>query len=261
MQVGDHLDLYILPTGRRVFCQRQVARHARAMGLVRIAGHAEAAVEHDQATLQLELKRQSAPSPGRYSPETMQLDSKLDRAITGLDSYLDAEIRLFGEDSPRGQAAARVRRTIFPNGVAAITALPYVQESEAVRALLARLDEPDMIDELGRIPHTRAAIEQVRLHHQAYHEALSKDSQAVPTSEEVRTMQARGQELLARTVALILAHYVITEDEQAAHTLMAPIMRQQEALTELRRRRRYPTDVDPETGAEVSDAAILAPPA
>ena len=110
MYTGDYLDLYVYPVGRRAFAQRQIAERATQHSLTDIANHAQAAVVHESETLQLELQRKVAgSSSARFSPETVKLDGKLDRAVTGLDGYFDSQIRMYGEDSPRGQAATTIR--------------------------------------------------------------------------------------------------------------------------------------------------------
>ncbi|MCG8425718.1 MAG: hypothetical protein MJE77_48175 [Proteobacteria bacterium] len=72
----------------------------------------------------------------------------------------------------------------------------------------------------------------------------------------MRKAQIEGQELLARTVVLILAHYVLTGDIEATRRLLEPIDRQQLAIAERCRRRCQPTDVYPDTGEEIGEATI-----
>ncbi|MCG8419267.1 MAG: hypothetical protein MJE77_15145 [Proteobacteria bacterium] len=70
----------------------------------------------------------------------------------------------------------------------------------------------------------------------------------------MRKAQVEGQELLARTVVLILAHYIVTGDIETTRRLIGPIDRQQLAIAE--RRRRQPTDINPDTGEDVGEATI-----
>ncbi|MEM9459374.1 MAG: hypothetical protein AAGF11_34665 [Myxococcota bacterium] len=252
MHVFDYLDLYVFPTGRRAFAQRQIAQRAGARGLTTIASHAEAAVAHEEQTLQLELQRKSAgTSAARFSPETLKLDNVLDKKITGLDGFLDSQERLYGEDSEPGQAAATIRRAILADGAAAITQLSFEQQSEAVDAMLTRLDQEDLADSLALVAGLTAHIEQVRDCHAAYRDALSKDVARGPNREQLRTMQTQGQELLAQSVVLVLAHHIASQDLEITRELLAPIDRQSEAIRNARRRRRRPTDVDPTTGEDV----------
>lgn len=186
MHVFDFLDLYVFPTGRRAFAQRQIAERAGRLVLSNIADHAQAAVAHESEILQLELERRSAGSSNaRFSPETVKLDGLLDRAVTGFDASLDAQARIYGEDSERGQAAARIRVAVLPDGVGALTQLPYEQESEAVGAMFERLAKPDLAADIARIPGLADDIAQVRARHDAYRAALAKDV-ARPASASAR---------------------------------------------------------------------------
>ncbi|MEM9461108.1 MAG: hypothetical protein AAGF11_43490 [Myxococcota bacterium] len=64
-------------------------------------------------------------------------------------------------------------------------------------------------------------------------------------------MQTQGQELLAQSVVLVLAHHIASQDLETTRDLLAPIDRQSDAIRNARRRRRQPNDVDPTTGEDV----------
>lgn len=66
-------------------------------------------------------------------------------------------------------------------------------------------------------------------------------------------MQTEGQELLAQSVVLILAHYIAHKDKDITRELLAPVERQSKAIRAARRRRRQPTDIDPTTGEETGE--------
>ncbi|MCG8423621.1 MAG: hypothetical protein MJE77_37460 [Proteobacteria bacterium] len=103
----------MFPTGRRVFSQRQVRDEAETIKLSDLFAQAEKSIAHDEETLQLELRKRAAPGPNQFNPETTRLDSKLDRAVTGLNEFLDSQVRLF-DDEPRGEAAGKMQRAILP---------------------------------------------------------------------------------------------------------------------------------------------------
>ena len=119
-------------------------------------------------------------------------------------------------------------------------------------ALLERLGKPDMAAPIAVLTGLPEHIAQVRVRHVAYHAALAKDVSSGPTPEDMHRMHTDGQELLAQTVVLILAHYVAHKDQAITSDLLKPIQRQNEALSDAYRRRRKPTDVDPDTGEELS---------
>ncbi|MEM9491911.1 MAG: hypothetical protein AAGC55_22385 [Myxococcota bacterium] len=258
MNPSAYINLYVFPTGRRIFAHTQVRERALSHGLERIAEHAERAIIHDRQALRVELERRSSPQ-SRFSPEASRLDGLMDRAVSGLEIFLKSQVRVYGEQSDIGQAAIAVRQTVFPDGAGAITSLPFVQEDEAVLVVLDRLAQDDMQPYLDHLTGFADMVAATRGQHAAYHAALSKELK-VPTSAELRDLQLRGQDMLCGTVVLILALDVIDSDMRAiARELMAPIERQARDIRESRRRRRVPQDIDPDTGEPTGEADIRVP--
>jgi hypothetical protein len=254
MVPSRYVTLYVFPTGRRVFAHRQVRERAQEAGVIRIATHVDRAIEHDRKCLQLEMRRRAMPS-ARFSPEAGRLDGLLDRAVTGFDGYLESHIRILGEDSDEGRAAEALRAALFPDKVGTITQLPYVQEDEAVAAVLERLRQPDLAPLAARIPNLETLLDRISALHQQYHDVLRKEHEG-PTSEDVRAMQMEGQELLCCTAGMIVGHYAETRDGKLCNWLIEPIERQSEDVRSARLRRRIPQDVDPDTGEEVGPAEL-----
>ncbi|MFO7539302.1 MAG: hypothetical protein R6X32_14780, partial [Chloroflexota bacterium] len=91
------------------------------------AAEAEAAMD-----LVLSFQRTNG---GRYSPEATALDNLVDRCLTGIFNYLDVQIRVF-IDEPRGESAAILSSTLFPNNVGDITVLPYPEEHAQINTVL-----------------------------------------------------------------------------------------------------------------------------
>src|SRR5690606_34983938 len=114
-EVSDVFNFYVLPTGRRIHAMAEVERRAIERGILHVAVHARRGVEHDQETLAMEQKRRGE-SRAIYSPEARALDPVLDRSVTGFESYLGNQIRVFSEDSERSLAAAMAQRELFPTG-------------------------------------------------------------------------------------------------------------------------------------------------
>jgi hypothetical protein len=249
-----HITLPIIPTGRRIFAHRQVRERAQEAGLMRLVAHVDRAIAHDRECLQLQMKLRAKPS-ARFSPEAGRLDGLLDRAVTGLDNYLDSHVRILGEDSDEGRAAAELRIALFPDSVGALTRLAYVQEDEAVAALLERLRQPDLAPLAAKIPNLDHMLDSIRNLHRQYHEVLRKEH-AGPTREDVRASQMEGQELICCTVGMIVGHYAETGDSALCNRLMVPIEQQIADVRAARQRRRPPRDVDPDTGEEIGPAEL-----
>lgn len=238
------IKIYKLPTGRRQYALREVEQRARALGANDIAGLAAQALVHDQEVARMELATEGV-SRGRYGPEAVTLDGQVDRALIGIEVYLEAQIRVYGEDSQRGMDAALIDRTLFPNGAAAITARSYVLEHEAILALLHLAREGALAEAVARIPELPAMLAQLEELDRQYGASLLAYERDRPSFEEIKVAQAHGQEMLARVVAVILARHALAPDrtDERDH-LLEPILRQNEAMRLARQRRRRPRDLE-----------------
>lgn len=246
MDLSQFLSLNNLPTGRRLFAHRKVLERADKSTMKDVVAHVKKSIKHDEETLQVELDRRGAPV-ARFSADATRLDVLLDRSITGLDSFFESWIRIYGVDEGEGADAAKVRKTVFPTGVGDITSLPYIQEDAAVAAILERMDEASIQKCLDRLPGADKLIAKIAAIHADYHKALQKEDDA-PSKETMRKMQYQGQQYVYGTAILILGYYVRTGDAETTTHVMDPIRRQVQDLREARRRRRPVVDVDPDTG-------------
>lgn len=245
------VNIYRFPTGRRLHAAREVARRALAMVVDDIAAHAQTAVAHDTKVAAMEASAE-AGNRNLYGPDATGLDNRVDRATVGIDSYLEAQERVYGRDSQRGSDAAFLRHELFPRGAGAITRLPYVREHERINALIERSREANVAEAVARIPELPAMLTELEAINGQYGASLSDYDRERPTSEELAAAQARGQELLAEIVAMILARYALQPDKgDEREALLEPILRQQEAIRAARQGRRRPRDIDPDTGEEL----------
>ncbi len=245
--------LYRHPTGRRLHALRQTARLAATHNLAALSKHTTRAIAHDTNVAAMEADYESNPSGTLYGPHAVALDSDVDRAVTGLDGYLDAQVRLFGEDSARGASAARLRTELLPAGPGAITRLPFVSQHERINVLIARAAEDDLAAESEALPEFRELLDRLDQLNRDYGASLTLDAQGNRSREALAEAQAVGQEYLSEVVALILAHFATTKDADPAvrDALLAPIIAQNDLIRRSRRRRRQPDDIDP--GAELPE--------
>lgn len=246
MDYTEFLNLPMLPTGRRLFTHKKVVERAEPKLMRDIVEHAKKAIAHDEETLRIELSRQGA-STSRFGAEAMRLDVLLDRAVTGLDAFFESFIRICGAEHDQGAAAAALREAVFPAGVGTITSLPYIQEDEAVGAVLARLAEADMKQHLARLPGVDGLIDIIAARQTEYHAELHKEDDR-PSKQDMYEMQYRGNANLQGTIILILAYEVRTGDDEGAGHLLDVARRQVQDVREARRRRRPAVDVNPDTG-------------
>ena len=254
-------NLYRFPTGRRLHALREIARRAMELVVAPVVTHATRAIAHDERVMAMEAAM-AAASTSQHRPDAGVLDRKVDRAVTGVELHLDAQVRMYGEEHPIGRDATLVRDELLPDGAGAITFLPYATQHERVDALLAMAENPDgaVGQAVARIPGLSQMFGQLRTHNDEYGASLQGYDRGRPSREELAAAQAEGQDNLAEVVFVIMAHYAGQPELHAQRdSLLEPVLRQNEAIRLARRRRRLPGDVDPETGIELADAGGALP--
>jgi hypothetical protein len=257
-----------------------VYRRARELGIKVVAEHAQRGIAHDRVTMAMEAagrpKHDEGPGelpvtdgeaslvpcrePSRQPPRqpSKEIDTQLHRAILGLDSYLDVQVRVFAADSARGHAATILRHVLLPMGAGAMLQLPIAEELVEVDALIDRLDFlPDAADAMAALPDVEPIVNRIKELAGQYRLSQGCHGRVVGP-EQLCEARIRGQRLLAETVALIVGHFAVNapDDDEGRSYLLEPILRQNQALREARRRRRQPTDIDPRTGLEESPAVL-----
>jgi Na+-transporting methylmalonyl-CoA/oxaloacetate decarboxylase gamma subunit len=252
------LDFYVFPTGRRLFAMRRVAKRAKAAGFTDLVKHCNAAVAHDRACLALERTwagvaaeaRGKGPArPSTASPTAAQLDPLVDRALTGIRDHAQSQAAGAVPDDPIHATVAGFLKEVFPAGVQEVTALPYVEELEAVDDILGKLRGPSLspvVTELGlgRLVKRLASLAE------QYRAALEAPTSETLAFGKVKAARAEGQERLLQAVAIILGRHhrsTVTDVAARAH-LLGPILEQNDAIGAAMRARSTVGDIDAETG-------------
>jgi hypothetical protein len=248
-------NLYVFPTGRRLFAHRQVQNLAEQKAIGDLAAHVAAAIKHDRKTLALEQEWGADETRPPADADAARIDNLVDRALSALRDAAQAQAD--GAD-PEDEIVPMVNsllKAVFPAGVAAVTTLPFVEEVEVVEGILTKLKGPlkKAVEELGL---SRQVKRLTKLADQ-YRAALTAPSASLKFGD-VRAARARGQDMLLETVVIILAKHRTssTEDVSGRSALLEPILTQEEEIRRYMRSRRVVTDVNPETGQPDS----VAPP-
>jgi hypothetical protein len=243
--------IYRFSPGRALWALRQVQRRAQTLaqtGIVALSGRGMTAA---QTALDLRLRAQNN-SAALYPAEAAAADNLVDHGVVAVEGYLDVQARMYrGEE--RAAAADRLRDELLPNGVAAITRLPYAEQHGQVSTLLGRAAAPELAADVAALPELPSLLTRLGTINDDYGTILSNVAARRPTSEELREAERRSQELLEATVALIIGQCALEQPENTADRdhLLEPIMQQNAAIRASRRQRRTPIDIDPETGEEL----------
>ena len=245
------LNLYQFPTGRRLFAHKQVRARAEQDGYEKLVKHCDAAITHDNETLNLERRWSGEAASTNGNPEAQRLDILVDRTLGAIRDHALAQAAGAPDNDPIHASVAKFVTKVFPSGVHAITSLPFVEELEAVDAIVRLLqnDLSAMVDELNLQRHaarlTALAVD--------YRKALEAPPPSLIDWGRIRAARAEGQGLLLETVALILGKRHGRSDTGTQERLqwLGPILQQNEALGASYKQRRTPSDVNADTGEEV----------
>lgn len=252
------VNLKKFPPGRAEFALRQVQAKAVERDYPVIAELAAAAARQAAMTIAAELQLGAART-SQFPGEAGELDTLVDYGVGGMWGYCEVQMRLY-HGQERAAAAARVRHALLPDGVAAVTRLPYPEQHKRVSGIIERAQAPALAADIALLPEMPALLARVGELNQRYGEALAHTDDA-PSRDQLRAERARCQDLLAATVGMILGHFAMLPPERQADRdyLLDPILRQNDAISAARRRQRAPRDVDPGTGIELPDGPDAPP--
>lgn len=242
------LNLYVFSTGRRILAMTETKRIATAKGHAALATHCDTCITHDREALQVEARWSSDKDAPQYAPEAKQVDIFVDVAMGALRDSVEAEARDVSAGDTLAADAAALGQELFPNGLQAITHASFPEELAQLQRIIGCLQSAKWSDTVRDLGLTRRLTRLVELESR-YAAAIAAPTTTL-TFADVRNIRAKGQNLMLQAVAMILGlHPAESEADLAAREeLLAPILRQNEAIRVYLRARRSVEDVDPETG-------------
>jgi hypothetical protein len=256
------ISLYSFSTGRRLFAFRQLhaLTQSPTYAFPTLETHLTAALAHDHITRDLERRYAISPatSPNGLT-EARRVDILVDRTLSSLRDAAVAQAMGADEGDPIIATSESFVRSVFPKGVNDLTSRGFVEELSAVENILTAFNT-DLAPSVAELGLTRLAKRLAKLAVE-YRAALDAPDPDVVRFGEIRAARAQGQQHLLQAVAQILGkHWRDTlEDVTARAALMAPILKQNEAIRQSLRTQRPVEDIDPVTG-EVLPAGTAAEP-
>lgn len=245
------INLYQFPTGRRLFAHKQVRARAELDGYEKLVKHCDAAIIHDNETLNLERRWSGDAASSNGNPEAQRIDILVDRTLGAIRDHALAQASGAPDSDPIHTVVAKFVTKVYPSGVHAITSLPFVEELETVDGIVRLLQNElaPVVAELNLQRHlarlTSLAVD--------YRKALEAPPPSLLEWGRIRAARAEGQGLLLETVALILGERHSRSDTGTQERLqwLGPILQQNEAIGASYKQRRSPADVNADTGEEV----------
>jgi hypothetical protein len=256
------ISLYSFSTGRRLFAFRQLLALTQSptYAFPTLETHLTDALAHDNLTRDLERRYAISPATSpKGLTEAKRVDILVDRTLSSIRDTAVAQATGADEGDPIIATSESFVRSVFPKGVHYTTSLGFVDELAAVENILTAFNT-DLAPSVAELGLTRLAKRLAKLAVE-YRLALDAPDPAVVRFGEIRAARAQGQQHLLQAVAQILGKYWRdTPDDVAARAaLMAPILKQNEAIRQSLRTQRPVEDIDPVTG-EVLPAGTAAEP-
>ena len=259
-QLASLLTFYAFSSGRRLFALQEIKKLAVADTFPILANHCDVAIEHDLATRVTEARWAGRKTGAQYSPLAKQIDISMDTALSALHNGLESEANNSAPDDQLGQQAETLRQTLYPNGIAGVTRLNYIDELAEVERILHTVKSPEWAPVITTLGLSRRVARIETLAPQ-YRSAVADPANTLAFIE-VKTARAHGQSLMLQAVAIVLGKYPSDNDADLAARakLLAPIFRQNDAIRDYLRARRPVVDINPDTGEPEASPDGVAPP-
>ncbi len=254
------LRFYVFSTGRRLFALTEVQKLAVDSGHAALGAHCATAIAHDRDTLQKEALWANDKSASQYAPEAKQIDIVMDVALGALRDSVEADARDAAAGDVLGEAATKLLHVLFPQGLAAVTNAPFVDQLAEVQRIIASLQSPEWSSTANDLGLGRRITRLVDLE-KRYASAIALATKNI-TFAEVKDARTKGQQLMLQAVAMILGLYPSDSDTDTAARakLLGPVLRQNELIRAYLRSRRSVEDIDPDTGTVVPTPGAPATP-
>ena len=256
------IPLYSLSTGRRLIAFRQLRTLTQTptYAFPTLEAHLTEALAHDDTTRTMERRyATTTTTPTKALTEARRVDILVDRTLTALRDTAVSQASGAEEGDPIIATAEDFVRKAFPKGVADMTSLAYPEELSAVEGILVAF-KAELAPAVAELGLTRLAKRLASLAID-YRIAIDAPEPEVVRFGDLRAARARGQQFLVEATAQIIGKYwrSTPEDIAARAALLAPILKQNEAVRQALRAHRTPEDVNPDTGEAVPTAPAAEP--
>lgn len=247
----SYVVMRLMPTGRRIWVLKQMRAVAVEMKLQELIRRIDAALVHDEKTLNLDrLWRASKSNKSRSRGNALPIDREIDARFSAIQSILRG-FSVGQETRDYVKAARRITSELFPSGIGEIINLPFEEQSIELDSMLEQLDGPLAAD--VEAVHIDGLVQELRELNEAFTAELAKFPVRDVSFDVVLAARTEGHENLAGIVAWVVGTFSGRDPENTAtrEGLLAEFNRQQTAVYESQRRRQIVTDVHPDTGEEL----------
>ena len=251
METSSLITLPGLPSGRFGHALKMIASRVSEAGIPAVIEKVDQAREIAKETQLTELswseaRRNTSSARGK----AVLIDNMIDEQIAALEAGVRS-MQVGDADDPVVEKAREFHSAIFSNGVRAITQQAFEVQEGIMKAMMVRFDSDlsEHVDLLGQ----RRSIERLRRLISEFSAELEQEKRDTVTFDQVRAARSALHEATCDVVVAILYHFSETDEASRRQRtrLLEPLLYQQARVAEARRRRRVPTDVNPDTGEEL----------
>lgn len=244
------IDLYHFSAERQLYILRTMRGEIDGdPKLSELRGLVQKAIAYGAETLRLRngAKRWSVGHK-RHADGAAEIDRDLGKALAGLVSRLRGEVEALEAEHPRSQRAAEVLSSLFPDGLAAVTKRPFVEQATEVEHILDRLGE-EFSAEVKRFG-LEPLIERIERLQFQYLGLLGPRQRPEISRKDIAERRRKGNMKLRYIAAYVLVRFGQPEvdDDETCERLLGPILAQNEDLRAHHKGRR--------AGRRVRDALI-----
>ena len=248
------INVNYLTTGRRLYALRRCLE-ALSSGEEPLGELIETAIAHDMKTSEMERSWARSRNVSKARGEASVIDGKIDGVHGAIHGTLGNHINVLPSDDPIAAASKKIVAQIYPEGVQPVITLPFEDQLALNDNVVSRLTG-DLRDDATTTGIT-AYVERLTTLNNAFRDELQKYQIKETGYDVIEAAQNEGNLFVRRVTAVVLGTYHQNTEEAAARrqTLLAPILDQCERVRRSRKGRRAPQDIDPETGAEITETS------
>ena len=242
-----------LSTGRRLYALRQCLEVAKTMAFDKLIPLVEEAIAHDIRTVAMENAWTRSRRVSKARGESVQIDNRIDAVLGAVFKRLKEPISVLKESSPVVIASKKIIDQLFPEGVQPIITLPFEEQLVRNQTILDRLtDESDLAKDAGTTNLTPFIEELLELNNR-FKDQLDKSKTKEIGYDTLEAARDQGNLHIRQIAAVVLGTYyrTTTDDAEKRQALLTPFLEQAERISQARKGRRGPQDIDPDSGEEL----------
>ena len=240
-------------TGRGMCALRLCLEAADSLGQEALSALLDRALAHDRGTVAMERAWTRAKQQTRARGRALSVHRQIARLIGIIHRNLTDNINGLDVEDPAARASMILLEQLFPQGVKPVVSLPFEDQLAMNDAILARL-KGDLTKAAESAAVGRFATRLQALN-DTFRDELTKSGAKEIDYKELAAARDRGNLNLRHYAAAVIAAYPPESGDGQQEALLRPILEQSERTRQLRRDRRPPRDIDPETGEETGESA------